>query len=421
METMNCGKFESLIDPYLDGELDQLARRSMDAHARNCPACGARLDMATKLMTMCAELDEGLQIPLDAQASWRKAVREEAKARKKRGAGSLVVRLGTLAAALVVLVGGTMMFRSGSLPLSLNGETNQTQMADTLTVSRAPMVAPMAGNAKMLDLSEEPGYNEQDQGEDSFMVDGQSADTPSGADAQAGQRKLIRSASRTIETSNFEADLQNIREMIDRDFGDESYEESFEQGGKPLSEDKNGGRYASLVARIQTDELDAFLSGLDGAFSIIEQDQNAYDVSSNYHDTQARLAAQKAKRDRLTTLMATATAVSDVVEIERELANAQAEIDAMEGQLKGWDSQVNLSRVYLSVREAADRTSVQPINTGSWAERMKASFTESINVFFEFVQDMAVFLALVWPWILILVVLLIVVRASVKRRRARGA
>jgi hypothetical protein len=39
----------------------------------------------TRLLTMCAEMDEGLTVPLEAQAAWRKAVRATWRTGRRRG------------------------------------------------------------------------------------------------------------------------------------------------------------------------------------------------------------------------------------------------------------------------------------------------------------------------------------------------
>ena len=46
---MNCRETEPLLSAYLDGELDAAHVLGIDAHARECPACAARLESGKQL------------------------------------------------------------------------------------------------------------------------------------------------------------------------------------------------------------------------------------------------------------------------------------------------------------------------------------------------------------------------------------
>lgn len=70
---IDCKFFTEHLDSYLDSELDQATRQEMHRHAANCPSCGECLESMTRLLTMCAEMDEGLSVPLEAQAAWRQS------------------------------------------------------------------------------------------------------------------------------------------------------------------------------------------------------------------------------------------------------------------------------------------------------------------------------------------------------------
>jgi anti-sigma factor RsiW len=113
-EQDNCLWFDGNLNAYLDGELDREAREKMNAHARSCPACGQKLETMTRLLTMCAELDEGLSVPLEAQSAWRKAIRAEAQGHaRKRNVDGWTRGLGWIAVALTLLTVSTAVFNQG--------------------------------------------------------------------------------------------------------------------------------------------------------------------------------------------------------------------------------------------------------------------------------------------------------------------
>ncbi len=99
---MKCDEWMGMLDAFVDGELGGDAREGILQHARACEKCALELKRAEKLKQMLAGLDDGVRVPLAAQAAWRNAVKAEA--RKKRARGIYRVA-GAVAAACVVLVG----------------------------------------------------------------------------------------------------------------------------------------------------------------------------------------------------------------------------------------------------------------------------------------------------------------------------
>lgn len=107
---MNCSEFSNLLDLYLDGELDEAQRAAIKSHAAACEECRATLTAAEQLQGILSQMDDGLEVPLPAQAAWRKAVREEARRRRMK---RLYGICGAVAAVCVLTVGVTAMLRSG--------------------------------------------------------------------------------------------------------------------------------------------------------------------------------------------------------------------------------------------------------------------------------------------------------------------
>ena len=75
---------------------------------------------------------------------------------------------------------------------------------------------------------------------------------------------------------------------------------------------------------------------------------SAEDVTEAVVDAEARLAALRASRDRLTQLLERATSVQDVISVERELARVQGDIESLDARLQAMKGQVAMSE--LSIR-----------------------------------------------------------------------
>lgn len=239
-------------------------------------------------------------------------------------------------------------------------------------------------------------------------------DEPSGASADVRQQKVIRSASRSIETSNFEADLQVIRNLVESDY--EGLVDDYSEYN-PKKAGRDEFRNAYLNVRIPTDAVEEFLGQLDEQLPVVSRNENAQTITTQYYDVSARLEQQKGLLQDLHKIGADAVTVEERIQVQQQIREAQAEIESMQGQIRSWDSRIDYTQVYLNVQEVADKNLVQPIDGANLGERIRASFTESINLFSNLVQDMAVFIVLVWPWLVLLIAVIIIVSAGVRRRR----
>ncbi|MEG2711306.1 MAG: anti-sigma factor, partial [Clostridia bacterium] len=227
---VSCKFFQEHLNDYLDSEMDIETRQRMNAHATECPECGERLETMTRLLTMCAELDEGLTIPLDAQAAWRKAVREESthqQAPKRRGHG-FTRALGAVAAAAVLLVGGTFAYRmSGVSPIEQPAglasyksapsavrsyDSNSNEGAARSRAGAMPIVSEADGEMpKAAQLA--PDAPQDAPGAPLVL-----GDTPDQAEVstQEATRKpvVLKSAERKMETTGFEQSMVSVQNLV---------------------------------------------------------------------------------------------------------------------------------------------------------------------------------------------------------------
>ena len=112
---MNCEQVNAALDLLMDGELAEDMRRELEAHGQGCPACARAIRDTLRLKALMSEIEPEVDVPLQAQAAWRGAVREAAQRdRRKR----LTRWIGSAAAAVVVLVGVGLALRGGTAPES---------------------------------------------------------------------------------------------------------------------------------------------------------------------------------------------------------------------------------------------------------------------------------------------------------------
>lgn len=404
-EKDTCRWFDKNLGAHLDGELDRESREKMNEHARTCPACGQKLETMTRLLTMCAELDEGLSVPLAAQSAWRKAVRAEAESRAKTRRVSAWTRgMGWIAAALTLLTVSTAVLNQGvSVPPAQYSPNSAPAPAGVDSADRRYGII--------------PGETPAEDGMLSIRTDGEIDLNQQVAGDQAAQRAkvVIRSASRSIETTAFDTDSQSVDNLVDEY---EGYYESDSQSGQPLEPGASVGRQRDMVIRVPSAQLDEFLTGLDVIGNVVYKNQTAEDVSAQYYDAAVRLDALKTQRDQISKLMASATDLTAIADLSDRFYDLQAEIDSLEGRIRGWDSKADDSLVTVSLTEVPVRDQMRPMGN-TLVDRIRTGFFDSVNWLSGFLQDMAVLLAAFAPVLVVLIPLFVLVLVIVKVIRAR--
>ena len=167
------------------------------------------------------------------------------------------------------------------------------------------------------------------------------AETPPSALAN---RKLIRNATVELEIVSFDDALQKITAIANDERGYVATTSSQKQANGKLS--------GEVVVRVLPENLDRFLQKIRKLGELKNQTLGTEDVTKAYFDTDARLKNAHVMEQRLIDMLKTKTGkVSDLLQVEKELARVREEIEKMQGELKYWDSQVQFATVTISLAE----------------------------------------------------------------------
>lgn len=421
---MNCKTFQANLDAYIDSELDRKTRRAMEEHAATCPDCGALLNRAMDTVTLCAELNEGLTVPLEVQASWRRAVRAEAEAKdrertKRRSHRSVWVRaVAGLAAAVVLFVAVGSQLDWDSLTFSRRDnnsgysyrEPEEGYYADYYAAESAPMMA--AYGSSMGKSVTTAGVKLESDGSTQMTAasTGSTADT---ADQQKAGVVVLRSATRSITTKEFEADALYLDDLVSE------YSAYFESR-RVTGNAEDGNRLLKAVIRVPSESLDNFLTALDVLGTVTVREEYAEDVTADYNDVAARLQVLRSELDQLNAMNEKARSVSDLIEINERANEVTAEIEAYESRIRDWNSRRSYSAVTLTITEKCD--AVEPAKM-TLTERMKQAFDDSIEWLKGFGQDVAVFGAALLPrlviWLPVAIIVIVLLRIAFGRRKKK--
>ena len=106
--------------------------------------------------------------------------------------------------------------------------------------------------------------------------------------------------------------------------------------------------------------------------------------------------------------------MEDIITLTNALFDVQEEIDALEGQNRQIDHDVNLATLVVSISEKSSAVSAkQPFLT------RLGKFSEGLEHFGEFVSDSVLALTYALPWLALLAVVIAVVRAVVRKKRRK--
>ncbi|MFO1024288.1 MAG: DUF4349 domain-containing protein [Acetobacteraceae bacterium] len=174
----------------------------------------------------------------------------------------------------------------------------------------------------------------------------------------------------------------------------------------------DGSVQASLSVRIPPDKFQAFASGLVAPPArLVSHAENAEDKTIAVLDIERRLAAQTALRDRLTNLLNEAKgSVTDLVAVEKQLADVQGQIESMTAQrdyLRTITDTVRVEVSYTGLIQQAGPFDLSPI---------RAAVDDFARAAIGSAGDMITWVATALPWVPVLLIGLWILRLLWRRR-----
>ncbi|MFL2105537.1 DUF4349 domain-containing protein [Desemzia sp. FAM 23991] len=222
--------------------------------------------------------------------------------------------------------------------------------------------------------------------------------------------KVITTIDMTYETLEYQNAVTQLKEIVEKY---QSYIESSNETTNTINGYSNRSeadlRQGNFSIRIPSEAVTDFLADLDGNLGtkVSEQIGNQ-DATKQYQDTQTRIEVLQRKEDRLLELLDQATAIEDILAIENNLSETVAEREILQSQNNTIDDLVEYSTLYLTILERS-RISNQPGSTMPFWERAKEAIVDSAYTFYYWLQDTAIWLIYVLPYLIILLLIGIMV------------
>jgi hypothetical protein len=146
----------------------------------------------------------------------------------------------------------------------------------------------------------------------------------------------------------------------------------------------------------------------------------ATDVTSQFVDLAARIAALQASRQQYLTIMAKATSIGDVLAVQAQLDSIESEIEQLQGQLNVLSNQTTYSTLTVLVSERGARTHHHHHKVPGHRSGLAVAWDNSVHGFVSGVEGLV---RLAGPALFVLLCGLIVVlggRSGWRRYRRRG-
>ena len=237
-----------------------------------------------------------------------------------------------------------------------------------------------------------------------------------GSGAQLSDQKLITTVEINAETEDLDALMPQLSDHIAQLGGYVEFQNTYY--GSAYSSYRH--RSANMTIRIPADKLSEFLLHVEGASNVISKQQSQDNVTLQYVDTESRMAALQAERDRLMELMEQAGDLGDLLKIEERLTDVLYDLESTTAQLRSLDNQVSYATVNLYIDEVKILTETQEQTV--W-QRIGSGFGENLRNIGEDIVDFFVWLVTYSPQLIIIggIIYLIVrtVRRAIKKRRAK--
>ena len=161
-----------------------------------------------------------------------------------------------------------------------------------------------------------------------------------GSALQTAQRKIISSASVSLEVEVVEDAIDQVRAIAE---GVGGFIEQLSSSGEP------GHERANITVRVPQASFLATLDRIEDLGKVRNRNLGTEDVSEQFIDLEARLRSSLQEEGSLLSLLDRAGVVSEVLAIERELFRIRADIERYQGQLNFLERRVDLSTISISL------------------------------------------------------------------------
>lgn len=238
------------------------------------------------------------------------------------------------------------------------------------------------------------------------------ADVVSQTAPDAEARSVISTGDVALRSKDVAQAVLDVRRVVDTVAGRVETDQA--------ETDRKGALVRSqMVIRVPSASFDEAMQALKGTATLVSSGADSKDVTTEVLDVDVRVRVQRRSIERIALLLDRAESIRDIVSIEAQLSQRQADLAALERKQTVLASQTSMSTISVSV----ERTEKKP--AADEREQNEAGFLTGLDAGWDalrtFGVGFATFLGAVLPWTLVLLVLAVPGVPLLRRLRRRPA
>lgn len=211
------------------------------------------------------------------------------------------------------------------------------------------------------------------------------------------KRKLIKEGSISFESNDIVSTKETIFKAVEKYKGYISSDQQY----------KSSNQISNTISiRVPANNFDNLLSeATKGIDKFDNKVIEIKDVTEEFLDIQARLKVKKELEIRYLELLKKANNVTEMLEVENQIGQLRSDIESIEGRLKYLENKVSFSTLTITFYQ---KISNQTEFGGKFSNGFKNGW-ENLILFF-------VFLTNIWPFIIILIALIFLIKFWRKKK-----
>jgi hypothetical protein len=182
---------------------------------------------------------------------------------------------------------------------------------------------------------------------------GDDAEAASPSSTVATERAIVSSGTVSLTSKDVGAARRDVQRIVDAQGGEVTEEDT-------ETDDEGETSYARMVLRVPSSAFDEAMQALEDVAVLRSSNRGSEDVTTQVIDTGVRVRAQEASLKRVELLLARAKTLKDIIWIESQLTNRQAELDSLKSQQTWLKDQTSLSTITVDITAKHDAKAEEP-------------------------------------------------------------
>lgn len=227
------------------------------------------------------------------------------------------------------------------------------------------------------------------------------------SDTETTQQKLVYTSRLTVDTTEFDAYADVVRQKVSELGG---YIEQSEVSGDA----ENGGRSLYMTIRVPAEKRNELTDTAKSNAKVRSQSESVEDVTLEYVDVQSHIEALQTEQQTLLGLLEKADSIDTTLAIQNQLTEVRYQLESYSSRLKVMQNQVDYSTLELSAYEV---TRVTATEKDTFLIRLKDRFVGSLTALGNGCENVVLFILGGLPILAVCGMLLAVIVLLVRRVR----